>query len=522
MIETNRRKYGVDFPTQLAEIQQKIVQTNLKKYGTERASQSEKVKIKAIQTNLERYGVENYTQTPEYLDKVKKTNLELYGVENVRQNKEIDAKARATTKKIYGVENVFYSEDFQEKIKKINKQNWGVSNPSQVPEFQEKINKSVLKTYFRKLFEKDDKGSFIILNFNFCEPLITEKDFKGTGADHYYKFKCNKCNSIFEDYISAGAEKVHPFCPHCEPSLSLPQKEIFTFMKDHDNIRDLIKLNDKIVLNGREVDILINDLKLGIEIDGIFFHSSYSLYKFKSNEISKPINYHLDKSKNCSDKNLNLIHILDKEWKNNKELNKNFLNHILKCHENIEGLLINDPLNLSEDINKLIFNISDNSNLYNSFSINWYPENNFGFLEEKNIFYINIFYGDKELASFKVKDIEAKNFYIVNWAFKYEENSEYLDYKIIRHLKNFLKKEFQTFEDLFIINNKFKIGNFSYLLNNVYLEKSEPPRGLVIDNVDHKFRLKDVCTSSTEVIEETLQLYKNIFFDCGAELYKIL
>ena len=83
--ETCLEKYGVPYPSQNKEINDKIKA----KWSTG------EVQEKVRQTSIERYGVENYTQTQEYKDKSRQTCLEKYGVENYTQTQEYKDRMKA-------------------------------------------------------------------------------------------------------------------------------------------------------------------------------------------------------------------------------------------------------------------------------------------------------------------------------------------------------------------------------------------------------------------------------------------
>jgi len=69
--------------------------------------------------------------------------------------------------------------------------------------------------------------------------------------------------------------------------------------------------------------ILISEFKLGIEYDGIYWHSELS---------GKPKNYHITKTEEASKKGIELLHIWDWEWLNKKEIVKGII--LSKIHKN--------------------------------------------------------------------------------------------------------------------------------------------------------------------------------------------
>jgi hypothetical protein len=77
--------------------------------------------------------------------------------------------------------------------------------------------------------------------------------------------------------------------------------------------------NDRTILDGKELDIYIPSKNIAIEINGLYWHSE----KFVSNS------YHLNKTKLCDDKNIQLIHIFEDEWLNKQDIVKSRLRNIL-------------------------------------------------------------------------------------------------------------------------------------------------------------------------------------------------
>lgn len=106
-------------------------------------------------------------------------------------------------------------------------------------------------------------------------------------------------------------------CPKCGQRLSRAEEEIFSFVKQYYN--DTIR-NDRNILNGKEIDIYVPSLKLGIEYNGLMWHSE---------AFGKDKNYHLNKLKDCEQQGIRLIHIFEDEWVEHKEIVLSKLQHLL-------------------------------------------------------------------------------------------------------------------------------------------------------------------------------------------------
>lgn len=94
--------------------------------------------------------------------------------------------------------------------------------------------------------------------------------------------------------------------------------EVLDYIKEIYN--GTILSSDRSLLNsGLELDILLPELKLAIEVDGLYWHSEE--YKDKW--------YHLEKTLETQSKGFRLIHIFENEWRTKKEIVKQRLSHII-------------------------------------------------------------------------------------------------------------------------------------------------------------------------------------------------
>lgn len=77
------------------------------------------------------------------------------------------------------------------------------------------------------------------------------------------------------------------------------------------------------ILNGKEIDLYIPSVKLGIEYNGLLWHTETFGKKGRK--------YHIEKTEQCKNKGINLIHIFEDEYINNKEIVLSKISHLLKC-----------------------------------------------------------------------------------------------------------------------------------------------------------------------------------------------
>ena len=322
--KTFQKRYGVNSPLQSKEILKKVKKTNLKRYGNEIFLSSDVAKKKIKETNLQRYGVENPMQCEkiknksiesqkekyggigfqlerekkldnvdwdEVRNKVKQTNLEKLGVEMPFQSNIIQEKVKQTNLEKYGVDNPFKSEEVKDKIKQTNLEKYGVENPSFSKIIKAKIKNNQKKTFYSRMIKKMEEHII---------PLFDISDYNGVEYCKKYKWQCITCGFVFEDHMDNGYV---PLCPICYPKtkgISILESEIFEKINHPNKIQ-----SDRIVLNGKELDIYIPDKKLAIEFNGVYWHSE---------QKGKDKDYHLNKTIKCEEKGIQLLHIFDTEW----------------------------------------------------------------------------------------------------------------------------------------------------------------------------------------------------------------
>lgn len=103
-------------------------------------------------------------------------------------------------------------------------------------------------------------------------------------------------------------------CPKCgfqnsrNVTVSEPEKQLYNWLVDNTN--ETVISNDRTVLNGKEIDIWIPDQNLGIEVNGVYWHSD----KIKDRQ------YHAQKTDEANRKGVTLLHFYDFEIENRFDL----------------------------------------------------------------------------------------------------------------------------------------------------------------------------------------------------------
>jgi hypothetical protein len=327
----NINKYGVKAVLQSERVKEKIKKTNLKKYGVENASQnkiiiqkrqdtclkkfnskyyinSEDAKSKIKVTNIERYGAETPLSNKDVRDKIKKTNLEKYGAECCLSNRAVREKIKNTFIEKYNAQSPLGNDDIKNKIKQTNIERYGVENPFQNVDIRRKTSISIIQATF---LEKEQ----LFLDNN-IQLLDDYSGIRNNAKNVYYKFRCLICNNEFEHYLANGNI---PKCPKCFPpnfGTSNIEKEVQIWLSSQINIQNNKRFFDDNKYK-YELDVFIEEKKIGIELNGLYWHSEVS--------GGKDRNYHLEKMKWFNRQGIQIIQIFDFEWIEKREIVKSII-----------------------------------------------------------------------------------------------------------------------------------------------------------------------------------------------------
>lgn len=278
---TNLKKYGCENPLGNAEVRNKRKSTMIERYGSEFPLQNAELKHKSIETYKAGY-------SDEYQSRRKKTTLERYGVEHATQSSTVI-----------------------EKIKDRNLERYGVEWVQQSPDVKRKSIDTRRAKFFDNIIERCPTAI----------PLFSKDEY--INVDTNYKWLCKVCNSVYEDNIDDGSMPVCKVCYPVTTQSSLGEKELLHFITNELGF-EVIE-NTKNVIYPKEIDIFIPKLNIGIEYNGLYWHSEKKVGK----------KYHQDKFLLCKEKNIRLIQIFEDEWVFKKEIVKARLSHILRKASNV-------------------------------------------------------------------------------------------------------------------------------------------------------------------------------------------
>ena len=142
------------------------------------------------------------------------------------------------------------------------------------------------------------------------------------------KLICNKCDSkgnkhgIFE--ISPDNFLQGKGCPKCGNHMSKAEDEIIDFIEN--KLKLNVEKRNHTLLNGKELDIYIPQLRVAFEYNGLRWHSE---------QFNKDKNYHLIKKNECANIGIKLYHIFEDEYVFHKKALFAKISRILNCDNDL-------------------------------------------------------------------------------------------------------------------------------------------------------------------------------------------
>ena len=239
------------------ETKEKRKSTNLAKYGCVNVSQNENIKKKKVDTYL--------LHIEETKEKVKQTNQTKYGCDWYTQSKEFQTKYKETCLNKYGVDNYAKSNNWHKSFIQSHKQNI---------ELYKTLHYIPIKELFIKYGTGWYQANIVPIKLYKHTAYINENDIE--QIQQYSTRSNSKLENIIVDYI----------------------KQIYN--------KQIIR-NTRKIIAPYELDIYLPDIKLGIEINGTWYHSI---------ENGCTETYHLEKALLCKEQNVRLLHIYEFDMNN--------------------------------------------------------------------------------------------------------------------------------------------------------------------------------------------------------------
>lgn len=313
--KTLSQRYGVDCAWKADEVKDKIKTTLIKNHGVSSPMKSEKIREKAKQTMLDKYGVTHQMYLDSTKEKIRKTCQERYGVDNVFQDEDVKEKIKGTLLERYGAEYVTQVKELKEKIRQVCLDKYGVEY-----NLQDKNIRAQCRDTFCINYRSERYPYFAqtLVNNN-ISMLTSYTDHLTAELIH---FRCDKCGKEFDRAYSTDKHRIK--CPYCNVDDSM-EAEVYKYLRELLGNEEIQRHNRSILKNHKELDIYIPNKHLAIEFDGLYWHSSDKHDKY----------YHLQKTLECKEKGIHLIHILENEWLCKKEIVKSIIKAKLGIYDTI-------------------------------------------------------------------------------------------------------------------------------------------------------------------------------------------
>lgn len=371
----------------------------------------------------------------------------------------INNKVKKTKKEIYGNEN----------YNNYNK----ICNTKQIKYKNKNYNNRIKfkKTINYKLINRlKDKNYELIKFINDDYLMIKHPD------GHIFKI----FRSLLIIRLNENRELSTKYLKH-SPNISNYELEISKFL---DKLKIKYETNNKKIIKPYELDFYIAKYNLGIEFNGLYWHSEYY----------KTPNYHLNKTELSEKKEIQLLHIFEDEWVNKQEIVKSILINKLKLtkikifgrktkiiqinnKEYSEFLKINHMLGITKSSIKL--GILYNDEIISVMGFKKKINNNYYLNRFCNKLNINVIGGADKLLKFFIKNYNPTK--IITFADRRYSNGnlyEKLGFKFISYSKpNYWYCDFRNIVKYHRFNfrkDKININNDNKTEHEIMLENKLP------------------------------------------------
>ena len=173
---------------------------------------------------------------------------------------------------------------------KTVQERFGCDNVFKYKPFKKRMDKKREETISKRISETVREDGFELLEY---------------GKRELMKLRCLKCENEFDIRKKLYWKRKRYGRSICSCGVlkkgSNSEKKLYDFCVSH--IPDFIS-NDREVLNGYEIDCYSPSLKLGIEFNGLFWHS----------EKKKSKDYHQHKIIMAENKGIQLVHVWEDDW----------------------------------------------------------------------------------------------------------------------------------------------------------------------------------------------------------------
>lgn len=232
------------------------------------------------------------------------------------------------------VKESWENEEHRESVSKSVKANWETMDSQEKQKRCQNISKGVSKSVcktkakienFRQSLQEDGKEYLSVME---------AASFLGISWDRLKLAKGLWPTPIkignYKFFEKGQIQKIYDYLKSLK-GRSKEEKEVIEFVKSF--YKGRIIENDRKILNGKELDIYLQDEKLAFEFDGLYWHSDR--VHLKKGEIpdetqkKAAMNLQLNKTLLCEKQGIRLIHIFEDDWVFQKDKIKNLIKNSL-------------------------------------------------------------------------------------------------------------------------------------------------------------------------------------------------
>lgn len=308
--ETCIQRYGDLHPMRNQEVRRRQTDTMLEKYGVVSPQQNESVREKTRKTVEERYGGFLHGSLV-ISDRIKNTLVEKYGVDNPTKNPEVVEKFKNTMRDRFGGIGGA-SPALRAMVEETSMRKYGVTHPFKSKSNEEKRLKSNRQRVIRERDEKLEALKPFLESKELLESAITDRRFMS-------KYR------IFRSLINEAMDRFGLSIGHTTSIESAIHEILDSLGVSYERTR-------KILDGGREIDVFIPEKCIGIECNGLYYHS-YNPYQKINGPLEK--DYHYKKWENASANGIKLLQFWEDDINNRIDVIESIIKNALGFSERV-------------------------------------------------------------------------------------------------------------------------------------------------------------------------------------------
>jgi len=306
--ETCIDKYGVDNPKKSKEILQKEKVGILNRWNGSHYMMNDDVKLRFKESMIKNHGVEwaqqsdiiskksreSYSKNLNLPESLKKRSEKFFNKSIIDRDNIVKKRKNTIIEKYGSIDNFYNYLNYKVKEKSIL--NHGVNHHMSHPDIIKKRVDSYKKGVTDKLID------ILPINLEYVGRGLNNNEI-----DSIISIKCLDCGDNFDinrQLLKFRIDRSDDVCLKCNPILcgrSKMKLDVLEFIKLN-YTGDIISNTRSVIDN--EIDIYLPDLGLAFEFNGLHQHS----------DLHKDKYYHINKSNDCLDKDIQLIHIWEDDW----------------------------------------------------------------------------------------------------------------------------------------------------------------------------------------------------------------